>query len=216
MKIKIALISFFLLFQNQVQSSEKYNFLNDCIEVFSIMNKSQIEFDSLVLNNQNPKKIKTIAENYNHKLIRCIGELSKFSNTNDNKIKKSIELFQYQIETLIEHNERYLNLIKSDNLPNEIKLLNKGQKFLLKIFDSMLLMPCSLTIEKPNGKKISMLTSYLTLKERNLLNKKLISSFGDMIKSNSQRKRMSSFEKSVQWTYQFLNNKLEFKIKYKN
>lgn len=215
MKIKIALLGFFLIFQSQEQLNEKYNFLNDCIDVFSIMNKAQIQFDSSILNNQNPKKIKKIAENYNRKLGKCIERLSEFSNASDHKIKKSLELILTQINSLIEHNEKYLGLKKSDDISNEIELLNMGQKLLLKLFDNTLLIACSITVQKPKEKKTSTLTSYLTLSERNSLNEKLISDFGDLIISNKPGKHLSSFEKSAQMTYQFLNEKLGFTINYK-
>ena len=215
MKIKIVLIGFFLIFQSQAQSNEQFNFLNDCIDIFSTMNKAQIQFDSSVLNNQNPNEIKIIAENCNSKLVNCIEKLSKFSNANDIKIKKSLEVILPQIKSLIEHNEKYLDLTKNDNLSKEIELLNMGQKLLLNLFENTLLFPCSITVEKPKDNNISSLNSYLTLSERNLLNEKLISDFGNLIISSEPEKNLTSFEKSARMSYQFLNDKLGFKINYK-
>ncbi|OUS13889.1 hypothetical protein A9Q93_08885 [Nonlabens dokdonensis] len=211
MKIKCILLIFGLLIGNTTFANDHFNFVDDCIKVFSRLDKTTLEFRTTLENKTESELLKTAITEYNNELVLySMNKLLKYSKSENSNIKEVTTDLRNLMTNLVQMNYEYLNFVtNSEYTKKELKKKNKSlidqNKLVTGFFREISLGICmTLAKEKPNKEKNKQY-SVLTLNERNLLNASLIEKFGKSVKKGTEVESKSPFEYSSRLVYEFLN-----------
>ena len=196
--------------------NEQFDFLNDCVEVFSKLNESTNEFYSILENNTNSEILKTNITTYNNELVLfSLNKLSKHTKSENRNIKEVATDLTNLTTDLVKMNYEYLNYVTNSKYSEkELKKKNKSlveqNKFASNFYREISLGICMTLIKSNPNKKEDKQFSELTLNQRNLLNNRLKQKLGVSVKKGTKIESKNSFEHSLRIIYEFLNMEWEF------
>jgi hypothetical protein len=216
MKINHILLIFGLLIGNATFANDQFNFVNDCIEVFSKLDKATTKFQTTLESKTESELLKIAITEYNNELILySMNKLLKYSKIENNNIQEVATDLRNLMSDLVKMNYEYLNFITNSKytekeLKKKSESLIEQNKFVAGFFRETSLEICmTLAKDKPN-KEYDKQYSELTLNQRNLLNASLIEKFGKSVKKGTKVESKTPFEYSSRIIYEFLNMVWEF------
>jgi len=207
-----------LLIGNTTLANDQFEFTNDCLDVFAKLNSSTTEFHSVLKNSTNSEELKKAIAKYNDALVMfSMNKLLKHSKSENKNIQKTATDLRNLITDLVKMNYKYLNYVTNSKyteaqLKKKTESLIMENKFASGFFRQISMgIVATLVKDKPNKQKDTQY-SELTLKQRNLINEKLISNYGKSIKKGTKVLSKTPFEYSSRLIYEFLNMDWEFEI----
>src|SRR5690554_6190429 len=70
-------------------ANNEFNFVKDCIEIFSKLDRATTEFNSTIGNNNNPTILQNATKKYNNELVMtAMNKFSKYSTSQNPNIKE--------------------------------------------------------------------------------------------------------------------------------
>jgi hypothetical protein len=211
---------YYLIYRKKITKTtlvnEQFDFLNDCIEVFSKLNESTNEFYSTLENNTNSEILKTNITTYNNELVLfSLNKLSKHTKSENSNIKEVATDLTNLTTDLVKMNYEYLNYVTNSKYSeNELKKKNKSlveqNKFASNFYREISLGICMTLVKSNPNKKEDKQFSELTLNQRDLLNSRLKHKLGKSVKKGTKIESKNSFEHSLRIIYEFLNMEWEF------
>lgn len=206
MKSNYILLIVALLIGKSTLANEQFNFMNDCIEFYGKLEKVADEFHSNLKSNSDSEVSKTIIAEYNVELNKLsTNYLLKHSKSEIKKIQEVATGLRDLINDLIKINKEYLNL-GTDPKYTEKKLYKKRENLIKKnnkinsLFGGISIKICGVSVKQYKGNY-----SELTLSQRNLLNAKLITVFGEFVQNGDGFEQKSSFANSSRLIYKYIN-----------
>ena len=196
--------------------NEQFDFLNDCVEIFSKLDESTNEFYSILENNTNSEILKTNITTYNNELVLfSLNKLSKHTKCENSNIKEVATDLTNLTTDLVKMNYEYLNFVTNSKYSEiELKKKNKSlveqNKSASNFYREISLGICMILVKSNPNKKEDKQFSELTLNQRDLLNNKLRQKLGKSVKKGTKIESKNSFEHSLRVIYEFINMEWEF------